>query len=137
MGDVRLELVLDGGALRLAASLNGKNYRKMLKAIDANNGNVSIILQGSIQPQQSGAWLVMESAGFAVNVKTPTEKAPEPPVVAQVNVAPEPKPEPTPRELAPLPGTALPGRKVYIPPKRQRRGYSPSETVAGQSEPSA
>lgn len=121
IGDLDWEIVLEGGALRITARLNGKNYRKMLKACDAANGNVSVILQGSLRPTQEGQPLVLDSAGFQVNVKTPkpegtvvaTELA-KPGEAALPSPAKEPAPE-SPAALAPLPGTSLPGRRVYVP----------------------
>ena len=139
LGDLEWEIVLEGGALRMSARLNGKNYRKALKAIDAGHGNVSVILQGSLQSMPESGSLVLDSAGFQVNVKAPkpeeTSAAPPPPEAKPVEapteappVAREPAPPPPKQEArtgpAPLPGTALPGRRVYVPPAQvfRRRG---------------
>ncbi|MBI5544607.1 MAG: hypothetical protein HY901_12005 [Deltaproteobacteria bacterium] len=142
VGDIDLELVLEGGAVRLAARLNGKNYRKVLRTIDANSGNVAIVLQGNVRPTPEGAPLVLDSAGFQVNVKTPKQCEGEavapsarppteiaPPVATEAPDSPkqpEPPRAPTPPQaVAPLPGMALPGRRVYVPQQTQvfrRRG---------------
>jgi hypothetical protein len=133
IGDIQWEIVLEGGALRLAARFNGKNYRRMLKTIDAQGGNVSVILQGSIKPTPAGQPLGIDSAGFQVIVKSPkSEASASAPADSAPSVdaskAAEPRvdepaaPEPpgdkvqTQAAPAPLPGIALPGRRVYVPP---------------------
>jgi hypothetical protein len=82
-GEPTLELVLDGTPLTARAKLNGKNYRKMLKQIaEVGASNVSVVLQGTLRPPAAaGGPLVLDSAGFQVNVKTPrpAETAGEPP----------------------------------------------------------
>jgi hypothetical protein len=51
----------------------------MLKTIDANNRNVSIVLQGNMEPVLRGGKIFLESAGFQVMPKPP--KAPVEPSV--------------------------------------------------------
>jgi hypothetical protein len=63
------ELVLEGGALRMLAHINGSNYRRMLKTIEENNNNVGVVLRGKLRSTQPGEALVLESAGFDVRVK--------------------------------------------------------------------
>lgn len=70
-GELTLHLGLEGSPIGLMAKLNGKNYRKMLKTIDANNGNVSIVLQGNMEPVLRGGKIFLESAGFQVMPKSP------------------------------------------------------------------
>jgi hypothetical protein len=55
------------------ARINGKNYRKMLKQIDEHGAaNVAVIMQGTLRPPAApGDPLVLDSAGFQVNVKMP------------------------------------------------------------------
>lgn len=132
IGDVEWSIALEGGALQLAARFNGKNYRRMLKTIDANGANVSVVLQGTLKAAAVGQPLVLDSAGFQVIVKSPKpEAAPaaaapssepvapvaaatavvEPIRAAPVAAAKEVAPEKPPAASVPLPGTALPGRR--------------------------
>jgi hypothetical protein len=79
-GEPFLEVALEGSNLTALAKLNGKNYRKMLKTIEAEGaGHVVIVLQGVLRPSADpGGPYVLEGAGFQVNVKTPrpAEQAP-------------------------------------------------------------
>jgi hypothetical protein len=70
-GEPVLDLALEGGTLTARARLNGKNYRRMLKQIEEHGaGNVAVVLQGLLRPPASpGGPLVLEGAGFQVNVK--------------------------------------------------------------------
>jgi hypothetical protein len=68
-GELTLHLGLEESPICLMAKLNGKNYRKMLKTIDANHGNVSIVLQGNMEPILRGGKIFLESAGFQVMPK--------------------------------------------------------------------
>lgn len=138
IGDIQWEIVLEGGALRLAARFNGKNYRRTLKTIDAQGGNVSVILQGSIKPTPAGQPLEIDSAGFQVIVKSPQPEA-SPPAPAASSPSTDALKAAEPRAggpavleppidtvqaqaaPAPLPGTALRGRRVYVPPAVHRR----------------
>jgi hypothetical protein len=82
-GEPTLDLVLEGTPLTARAKLNGKNYRKLLKQIaEQGAGNVAVVLQGTLRPPAApGGPLVLDSAGFQVNVKTPrpSEPAGQPP----------------------------------------------------------
>jgi hypothetical protein len=72
-GEPTLVVELEGTALRAQAQLNGRNYRRMLKQIDDQGAaNVAVVLQGTLKPSSSpGGPLVLDGAGFLVNVKTP------------------------------------------------------------------
>jgi hypothetical protein len=72
-GEPVLELVLEGSTLIASAKINGKNYRKMLKAITEHGAdNVAVVLQGVLRPSAArGGTFVLEGAGFQVNIKTP------------------------------------------------------------------
>jgi hypothetical protein len=82
-GEPTIELVLGDGHLTARAQLNGKNYRKLIKQVaEVGAGNVSVVLQGTLRPPAiPGGPLVLDSAGFQVNVKAPrpAEPAGEPP----------------------------------------------------------
>src|SRR4051812_24523010 len=71
-GEPTLELVLEGGSLKLQAKINGKNYRRMMKQIaEQGAGNVAVVLQGVLRPPATeGDPFVLAEAGFQVNVKT-------------------------------------------------------------------
>lgn len=125
IGDVEWEIALEGGALQLGARFNGKNYRRMLKTIDANGGNASVILQGTIKAAAAGQPLALDSAGFQVLAKAPRpEAAPvassvEGGAPAGVSAPGEParsEASEAPQAPAPLPGTALSSRRIYVPP---------------------
>jgi hypothetical protein len=77
-GEPTLELVLDGSPLTAQARLNGKNYRKLLKQVaEHGGGNVVVVLQGMLRPPAApGGPLVLEGAGFQVNIKTPRPAEP-------------------------------------------------------------
>ena len=77
-GEPTLEVALEGTALVARAQLNGRNYRRMLKQIDEQGaGNVAVILQGVLKPaEKPGGPLVLDGAGFQVNVKTPKPATP-------------------------------------------------------------
>jgi hypothetical protein len=72
-GEPVIDLALEGSTLTVRAKINGKNYRKMLKQIDEHGAaNVAVVMQGTLRPPAaSGEPLVLDSAGFQVNVKTP------------------------------------------------------------------
>ena len=71
-----LKVVLEGGAFFVRATLNGKNYRKMLKTIDANGvENVAAVLQGSLRQATAGGTLTLDGAGLQVFVKQPKPAA--------------------------------------------------------------
>jgi hypothetical protein len=80
-GDPVLDLVLEGGALRVRARLNGKNYRKLLKQVAEHGAeNVAVALQGVLRPPSSaGGPFVLEGAGFQAVVKAPRPADPSPP----------------------------------------------------------
>ena len=80
-GEPMMDLALEGSALTMRARLNGKNYRKMLKQIAEHGpGNVVVVLQGTLRPPAPpGGPLVLDSAGFQVNVKTPRPAEPAQP----------------------------------------------------------
>src|SRR3954452_22085056 len=65
-GEPVLEVVLEGTTLTVVARLNGKNFRRMLKAIDEQGaGKVAVVLQGVLRPPAApdGPY-VLEGAGF-------------------------------------------------------------------------
>jgi hypothetical protein len=70
-GEPVLDLVLEGGALRVRAKLNGKNYRKLLGQVAEHGaGNVAVAPQGVLRPPGSpGGPLVLEGAGSRAVVK--------------------------------------------------------------------
>jgi hypothetical protein len=72
-GEPVIDLALEGSTLTVRARINGKNYRKMLKQIDEHGpANVVVVMQGTLRPPAApGDPLVLDSAGFQVNVKTP------------------------------------------------------------------
>ena len=72
-GEPVIDLVLEGSTMIVRARINGKNYRKMLKQIDEHGAaNVAVVMQGTLRPPAApGGPLVLDSAGFQVNVKTP------------------------------------------------------------------
>src|SRR4051794_37315127 len=77
-GEPTLELVLEGGSLKLQAKLNGKNYRKMMKQIaEQGPGNVAVVLQGVLRPPADpGGPFELAEAGFQCNLKTPKPAEP-------------------------------------------------------------
>ena len=90
-GEVEWTLQLEAGAPPIKASFNARNYRKMLKDLDANPAGVMLMLQGYLACGASGLYL--EKAGFRVERKmsrppqgAPAPKAPSPrgPVVESV-----------------------------------------------------
>jgi hypothetical protein len=72
-GVLVVDLVLEGSTLTVRAKINGKNYRRMLKQIDEHGAaNVVVVMQGTLRPPAApDDPLVLDSAGFQVNVKTP------------------------------------------------------------------
>ncbi len=80
-GTPTLELVLEGSTLTALATINGKNYRKLIKAITEHGpANVAVVLQGTLRPPATqGGPFVLEGAGFQVNLKTPRPAEPPPP----------------------------------------------------------
>jgi hypothetical protein len=80
-GEPVIELHLDGSPLAIAARINGKNYRKMLRTVaEHGQDQVAIVLQGNLRPGSKPGTLTLESAGFQVNVKAPAAGA-QPPVL--------------------------------------------------------
>jgi hypothetical protein len=74
-GDPILELELEGGSLIVAARLNGKSYRRALKAIaEQGAANLLVTLQGNLKPPAvAGGPFLLDAAGLAVVVKAPKE----------------------------------------------------------------
>jgi hypothetical protein len=71
IGDLTLTLALEGSGLSVPARVNGKSYRRMLKAVaEKGAGNVKVMLQGDLVARPGGG-AVLESAGFQVVVKEP------------------------------------------------------------------
>lgn len=72
-GEPVIELALGDGPTVAVARLNGKNFRRMLKAVAEHGaGNVVVVLQGALRPpHEPGGPFVLTDAGFQVNVKTP------------------------------------------------------------------
>lgn len=76
-GELVLNFGLENGPISFLARMNGKNFRKMIKTIDANNGNVSVVLQGNLQSLPQSNKYMLESAGFQVIPKQqPLPEAP-------------------------------------------------------------
>ena len=70
IGDLTLTLALEGSGLCVPARVNGKSYRRMLKAVAAEGAaNVKVMLQGDLIARPGGG-AVLENAGFQVVVKT-------------------------------------------------------------------
>ena len=80
-GAPTIELVLEGSTLTARATINGKNYRKLIKAITEHGpANVAVVLQGTLRPPTTkGGPFVLEGAGFQVNLKTPRPAEQPPP----------------------------------------------------------
>lgn len=66
-GEVEWTLQLDNGAPPVKATFNARNYRRMLKEVDANPSGVMLALQGYLTGGPEGLYL--EKAGFRVERK--------------------------------------------------------------------
>jgi len=66
-GEVEWTLQLDNGAPPIKATFNARNYRRMLKEVDASTSGVMIALQGYLAAGPDG--LFLEKAGFRVERK--------------------------------------------------------------------
>jgi hypothetical protein len=77
-GDPVIDLALEGSPLIARARLNGKSYRKVLKAIaEHGKDNVMVTLQGTLKPpERPDGPYVLEAAGLALVLKTPKESPP-------------------------------------------------------------
>jgi hypothetical protein len=79
IGDLTIRLALEGSSFSIPARVNGKSYRRMLKAVGEKGAeNVAVVLQGDLVAQPGGD-IRLESAGFQVVVKAPAgvQAAPE------------------------------------------------------------
>ena len=78
IGDLTLRLALEGSGFSVPARVNGKSYRRMLKAVAEKGAeNVAVILQGDLAAPPGGGPVRLDSAGFQVIVKVPaTSPAP-------------------------------------------------------------
>ena len=75
-GEPVIVLAVEGSGLLVRAKFNGKNYRRMLKAIDEHGpDHVAVVLQGLLRPDGGGGFH-LEGAGFQVNVKAPRVESP-------------------------------------------------------------
>jgi hypothetical protein len=68
-GEIDLQLKLDGAPAPIVAAFNARNYRRMLKSLDAGSGNMMVVLQGYLTGGPEG--LFLDRAGFRVDVRTP------------------------------------------------------------------
>jgi hypothetical protein len=76
IGDLTLRLALEGSGLAIPARINGKSYRRMLRAVAQKGAeNVAVILQGDLVAPPGGGPVTLASAGFQVIVKTPATTA--------------------------------------------------------------
>jgi hypothetical protein len=76
IGDLTLNLSLEGSSLSLPARINGKSYRKMLKTVvEKGADHVTVILQGDLVARPGGGPAALESAGFQVIVRAPAPPA--------------------------------------------------------------
>ncbi|MGC4120568.1 MAG: hypothetical protein QM765_39515 [Myxococcales bacterium] len=66
-GEVEWTLQLDNNAPAVKATFNARNYRRMLKEVDANPASVMVALQGYLTGGPNGLYL--EKAGFRVDKK--------------------------------------------------------------------
>ena len=72
IGDLTLQLTLEGSGLAIPARINGKSYRRMLRTVaEKGAGNVAVILQGDLVAPPDGGPVRLDSAGFQVIVKAP------------------------------------------------------------------
>jgi Cys-tRNA synthase (O-phospho-L-seryl-tRNA:Cys-tRNA synthase) len=58
--------------IRLTAQINPKTYRRVIKCLDENPGNVVLAIQGTINDQ----WQVLKDAGLIAQVKVSKETPP-------------------------------------------------------------
>jgi hypothetical protein len=76
IGDLTLQLALEGSSLAIGARINGKSYRKMIKTVAEKGAeNVTVILQGDLVAPPGGGAVRLDSAGFQVIVKAPPAPA--------------------------------------------------------------
>jgi hypothetical protein len=76
IGDLTLQLALEGSSLSIPARINGKSYRKMLKTVAEKGAeNVTVILQGDLVAPPDGGPVRLDSAGFQVIAKAPAQPA--------------------------------------------------------------
>jgi hypothetical protein len=66
-GEVEWTLQLESGAPPIKAMFNARNYRRMLKEVDANPAGLMLSLQGYLTGGPDG--LFLEKAGFRVERK--------------------------------------------------------------------
>ena len=72
IGDLTLQLALEGSSLAIAARINGKSYRRMLRTVAEKGAeNVAVILQGELVARPGGGPVTLDAAGFQVLVKAP------------------------------------------------------------------
>ena len=76
-GEIEWLLQLEAGAPPIRASFNARNYRRMLKEIDANPEGVMLSLQGYLAGGPNG--LFLEKAGFRVERKMSRPQGPQGP----------------------------------------------------------
>src|SRR3954462_10786750 len=73
--DLTLRLALEGSSLAIPARINGKSYRRVLRAVaEKGAANINVILQGDLVAASDGGTM-LESAGFQVVVKAPAAPA--------------------------------------------------------------
>ena len=76
IGDLTLQLALEGSSLSIPARINGKSYRRMIKTVAEKGAeNVTVILQGDLVAPPGGGPVTLDSAGFQVIVKAPAAPA--------------------------------------------------------------
>jgi hypothetical protein len=70
IGDLTLNLALEGSGLAIPARINGKSYRKMLKTVAEKGADqVAVILQGDLVAPPGGGPVRLDSAGFQVTIR--------------------------------------------------------------------
>jgi hypothetical protein len=76
IGDLTIKLSLEGSGFAVPARINGKSYRRMMKAVAEKGAeNVVIVLQGDLVAPPGGGPVRLDAAGFQVIVKTPPTTA--------------------------------------------------------------
>ncbi len=68
-GEVILRIELEGSALVLSARLNGKKYRRALKAFDVAPASSRLVLQGWLHQAEDGS-LEVRDAGLQVSAES-------------------------------------------------------------------
>lgn len=76
IGDLTIRLALEGSGFAVGARINGKSYRRMMKAVAEKGAeNVVVVLQGDLVAPPGGGPVRLDAAGFQVIVKAPPTPA--------------------------------------------------------------